>query len=252
MAVRCSGTLGAPLAGDRYFASLGFALPRLLPVEEVRDEHERERRDGDDERHVAPGRVLDVAHEVAEVGHGEHRHADEVLEVDGGAVGRVVGVALGVEVLVRLVDLDDAVRGHVEVLVQDEGDRVADLHVLGLALVDPDEGACVVGRLHRAGEHGVDLEAEQAHADERGREHDGKDDQRRRCDPPYALEPVQSPVSSLALGNVPTLRRRMRAAFVCASFLGPRRAPVWCNSIRRRPPSNEAVRRADTARNDPH
>ena len=76
------------------------------------DEHERER-DGQ----IHAGRVRDPVRDIAQVRDGEHRAADEVLEIDGCAVGRIVCVSLRIKVLIFRINGDDAVRDDIEILI---------------------------------------------------------------------------------------------------------------------------------------
>lgn len=93
-----------------------------------------------------------------------------------------VGVALGAEAdhggvfLVRD-DAHDAVRGH-RVLVQHERDGLFFFYGVGVYLLYIDQRAGVIGRLHRAGQHGEYLQSHDPRANQQERQENHQRDPR--------------------------------------------------------------------------
>ena len=124
--------------------------------------------------------MLDVVGDVAQIRDREHRRADDVFIVDKGAVFRVVRVAFCAEAEGgRIVfigdDTDDAVRRH-GIFVEHERDDLAGFDFDGIDLFDVNQRAGVIGRFHRAGQHGEHPEAYDAGADQQDGKHDRQRD----------------------------------------------------------------------------
>ena len=124
---------------------------------------------------------------IAQIRDGEHRAADEVLEIDRCAVGRVVRVSLRVEMLVFRIDGDHAVCDDIQVLIEHKGDRVTDLHVLGRTGLDIDQRAGVIRRLHAAGQDAHRPQTDQPHAHQKQRQNDNQDHQHGGDSVPHLL-----------------------------------------------------------------
>ena len=125
--------------------------------------------------------------DITQVRDGEHRAADEVLEIDRCAVGRVIRVSLRVEMLVFRIDGDHAVCDNIQVLIEHKGDRVADLHVLGRTGLDIDQRAGVIRRLHAAGQDAHRPQTDQPHAHQKQRQNDNQDHQHGGDSVPHLL-----------------------------------------------------------------
>ena len=74
--------------------------------------------------------------------------------------------------LVFRIDGDHAVRDDIQVLIEYERDRVADLHVLGRTGLDIDQRAGVIRRLHAAGQDAHRPQTDQPHAHQKQRQND--------------------------------------------------------------------------------
>ena len=101
--------------------------------------------------------MLDIVRHIAQIWDGEHRPADHIFIVHQSAVLGIVGIALGAEADHRRILLvrDNAHHtvGRHSGLIHHEGDGLPLLDGIGVHLFDIDQGAGMVGRLHRAGQH---------------------------------------------------------------------------------------------------
>ena len=125
-------------------------------------------------RDVHSGRLLDIVRKVPELRDGEHGDAYDIFIVYEHTVLGGVRVALGAKaddggVGLVLYDAGDTVGRH-GVLIDHEAYHVALLQGEGVGLLDVYYRACMIGRLHRAGEHGVHPQAEKPDANEQQRQ----------------------------------------------------------------------------------
>ena len=95
-------------------------------------------------------------------------------------VGRITALVehsffLGIAYL----DIDNAVRGQQQILVDHEGQRGADSHIRRIDILHIDQRTDVIGRFHRAGEHCIRGQANEPHADKQHRQQDHSRHQQR-------------------------------------------------------------------------
>ena len=89
--------------------------------------------------------------------------------------------------LIFRINGDDAVRDDIEILIDHERDRIADLHVLGRAGLDIDERAGVISRFHAAGQDAHRPEADQPDPHQKQRQNDNQDHQHGGDSVPHLL-----------------------------------------------------------------
>ena len=103
--------------------------------------------------------------------------------MDKGAVLRCIGIALGAEadngrVLLIRYDLHNTV-GDNRFLIQHKGDYITGAQLGGIDLFIIEQRADMIGRLHRAGKHGIHLQAKQPDTRQRYRQKHHRNHQHR-------------------------------------------------------------------------
>ena len=180
-----------------------FALVLVFVVRKnVGDEHKQKQDSTGRDGNVHSGRVLDIIRNIAEIRDGEDRRADYIFIMYERTVFGLVGIALCAETdhggvfLVRD-DAHDAVRGH-RVLVQHERDGLSFFYGVGVYLLYIDQRTGVIGRLHRAGQHGEYLQSNDSRANQQERQKHHQRDQDAADHIPDFLERVIHKASFLS------------------------------------------------------
>ena len=138
------------------------------------------------------------------------------------AVLAVVRIALGAEaddrrILLVRDDLHHAVSGD-GVLIEHKGDDLARLNGERIDFFHIDQRACVIGRLHGAGEHGEHLQTHQPRADQQQRQDHHQHNQRGADRVPDFPEQHKTPDSSLRRKRAILLRFAFATLAIFASL----------------------------------
>ena len=155
-----------------------FPMLFLLLIQRIRKEDECDHQTADQNGHIEPRRLLNIAGHLTKHRHAKHHLADNIAGRDKRRVHIFVGVALCAiahdqRIILIRYHLNDAVRSD-HARSHAERNDVVDAQFAGVHRLDIDERSDRIRRFHRTREHAENVKPKDSHAGNQKCKQDGK------------------------------------------------------------------------------